>query len=36
MARAPGKKDSCAILIVLAGSLIALGWFMNTAAGWLV
>jgi hypothetical protein len=36
MASPPGKKDSCAILFVLAGCLIGLGWFLNSAAGWLV
>lgn len=29
-------KDSCALLIVLAGSLVALGWFLNSAAGWVL
>lgn len=29
-------KDSCAILLVLAGSLISLGWFLNSAAGWVL
>ena len=36
MARAPGKKDSCIVLVILAGTLISLGWFLNSAAGWVL
>ena len=36
MARAPGKKDSCAVLVAIAGALIGLGYFLNTVQGWLV
>lgn len=36
MARAPGKKDACSVLLFLALSLVALGWFLNSAAGWVL
>ena len=29
-------KDSCAVLVVLAGALIGLGYFLNTAARWVL
>jgi hypothetical protein len=34
MASPPGKKDSCAVLFVLAGCLIGLGVFLSEAARW--
>ena len=36
MARAPGKKDSCAVLVALAGALIGLGYFLNSVQGWVL
>ena len=29
-------KDSCAVLLAIAGALIGLGYFLNTAAGWVL
>ena len=29
-------KDSCAVLVALAGALIGLGYFLNSVQGWVL
>lgn len=34
--RKKAKGSACVLLVALAGSLISLGWFLNSAAGWVL
>lgn len=36
MVSPPGKKDSCAVLLAIAGGLIGLGYFLNSLQGWVL